>query len=131
MMLLDTSFIVDLFKGSDSAKSLLRELKGKNVATTVVSLYEILSGTHRLRLKEEEKHFSRFFSTVRLLSFDRSGAEEAARIMGDLMRVGKQVNALDTIIAGIAIANQVEAIITRDADFLEVSKVADIVVKTY
>lgn len=131
MILLDTSFIIDLYKGVDSTKPLLGELRGRSVATTTVSVFEVLAGVHHLRLKEEERHFARFFSTVRLLSVDRPSAEQASRIMGELMRIGKQVNALDAIIAGIALANKAEAMVTRDEDFLEIAKVADLNVRTY
>ena len=42
---------------------------------------------------------------------------------------GKAVNALDVLIAGIAIANGAEKVATRDGDFMEISKVAELEVK--
>jgi predicted nucleic acid-binding protein len=131
MILLDTSFIIDLYKGADSAKPLVNELRGKSLATTTISLFEVLTGLCHRRLKEEERSFSRFFSTVRLLGLDKPAAEQAGKIMGELMRLGKQVNALDVLIAGVGVANNVEAIVTKDEDFLDIAKVADLAVMTY
>lgn len=131
MIILDTSFIIDLHKGSGAVKPILDEMRGKGVGVTVVSLFEIYAGLHHRRKKEEEKIFRRFFSTVRLLAMDRSSAEEASKIMGELMRIGSQVNALDAIIAGIAVANGAETIISKDRDFLEISKVTDLTIRSY
>ncbi|MEM2914835.1 MAG: PIN domain-containing protein [Candidatus Bathyarchaeia archaeon] len=131
MIVLDTSFIIDLHRGSDSVRSMLEEIRGKSIAVTIISFFEIFSGLRHRRAKDEERYFRRFFSTVRLLNLDRPGAEEASRIMGELMRIGSQVNVLDVIIAGVAVANGAEEIISKDEDFFEIAKVADLVVKTY
>jgi len=131
MILLDTSFIIDLHKGADSARPLVSKLRGRSLATTTISLFEVFTGIHHRRLKDEERSFSRFFSTVRLLAVDRRAAEQAGKIMGELMRVGKQVNALDALIAGVGVANNVEAIVTKDEDFVDIAKVADLPVMAY
>ena len=47
------------------------------------------------------------------------------------MAVGKAVNSMDVIIAGIALANGAEKIVTRDKDFVEISKVSDLEVLIY
>ncbi|MEM2885908.1 MAG: hypothetical protein QXF24_07455 [Thermoproteota archaeon] len=41
------------------------------------------------------------------------------------------MNVLDAIIAGVAVANGAEEMISKDEDFPEVAKVADLAVKTY
>ncbi|BAJ50778.1 hypothetical protein CSUB_C0921 [Candidatus Caldarchaeum subterraneum] len=46
-------------------------------------------------------------------------AEESSEIAARLLASGKEVNALDILIAGIAVANGIEKIATRDKDFLE------------
>ena len=37
--------------------------------------------------------------------------------MGSLLRIGQQVNALDVLIAGTAVANGAEKIISKDRDY--------------
>jgi predicted nucleic acid-binding protein len=51
--------------------------------------------------------------------------------MAKLLSSGKAVNALDVLIAGIAIANGAEKIATRDGDFEEISKVTELKVHVY
>ena len=41
------------------------------------------------------------------------------------------IDALDVLIAGIAIANGAEKVATRDGDFMEISKVAELEVQDY
>jgi len=44
--------------------------------------------------------------------------------MADLLTMGRPVNTLDVLIAGIAITNGAEKIATRDKDFMEISEVS-------
>ena len=43
--------------------------------------------------------------------------------MARLLNIGKIVNTLDVLIAGIAVTNGADKIVSRDKDFLEISKV--------
>jgi len=43
-----------------------------------------------------------------------------------LIAIGREVNALNILIAGIDIANGADKIITIDSDFEEIAKVSDI-----
>ncbi len=66
-----------------------------------------------------------------LIDFDLNAAEKSSEIMAKLLSSGKAVNALDVLIAGIAIANGAEKIATRDGDFEEISKVTELEVHVY
>ena len=129
MIVLDTSFIIDYFRGVEATYDLVDE--GKEVTTTTITYHEILTGLKRKRSKKEEKVFKRFFSEVRILPFDDKAAKESSSIAAKLLAIGKEINALDVLIAGIAIANGAEKIITRDSDFEEIAKVSDIEVVLY
>jgi len=129
MIVLDTSFIIDYFRGVEATYDLVDE--GKEVTTTTITYHEILTGLKRKRSKKEEKVFKRFFSEVRILPFDDKAAKESSSIAAKLLAIGKEINALDVLIAGIAIANGAEKIITRDSDFEEIAKVSDIEVILY
>jgi len=85
----------------------------------------------RKRSRREERFFKRFFSEVKILPFDVNAAEESSSIAARLMAIGSVVNALDIMIAGIAIANGVNKIVTRDRDFEEIAKVSDVEVVLY
>ena len=128
MIVLDTSFLIDYFKGVKATYSLVDE---DDIAITTITYHEILTGLKRKRSKREEKFFKRFFSEIRTLPFDVRAAEESSGIAARLMAIGKDVNALDILITGIAIANGAHKIITRDSDFETIAKVSDIEVVLY
>lgn len=122
MILLDTGFLIAFFKGEERTRSII----GRDVATTVISYQEISSGLKHRRAEKEENFFRDFFSKVRIYDSDLEAAEASSEIMAKLLSSGRVVNALDVLIAGIAIANHAEHVATTDADFLEISKVVDL-----
>lgn len=129
MIVLDTSYIIDYLRGVDAARDLVDD--GDEIAITVVTYHEIMTGLKRKKSRREEKILRRFLSEIRILPFDKNAADESGSIAARLMAVGKAVNALDILIAGIAIASGAEKIITGDSDFLEIAKVSNIEVVLY
>jgi len=75
------------------------------------------------KVKKEERFFRRFFSDTPVLDFDLRSAEKSSEIMADLLTMGKPVNALDVLIAGIAVTNGADKIASTDKRFDEISKV--------
>lgn len=129
MIVLDTSFLIDYLRGVEATYDLTDE--ENEVAITTITYHEIMVGLKRKRSKREEKFFRRLFSEVKILPFDTKAAEESSSIAARLMAIGKEINALDILIAGIAIANGADRIITRDTDFKEVAKISDIDIVLY
>jgi len=123
MIILDTSFLIDFFRGKEET---LHVITDTNVATTVITYYEIFSGIFHKKAKKEEKFFRRFFSEVRILDLDMNSAEKSSEIMARLLKMGASVNALDVIIAGISVAHGAETIVSKDRDFLEIAKVTEL-----
>jgi len=128
MILLDTSFLIDYFKGVQETRNLIA---GEECCTTVINYHEIMAGVKRIRAKREESFFQRLFSRIRVLRCDLRAVEESSDIAAKLAMIGREINALDILIAGIALANGVEKIVTRDIHFAEIEKVAEIKVITY
>ncbi|MBC8522283.1 MAG: PIN domain-containing protein [Methanomicrobia archaeon] len=91
----------------------------------IVILKELEENTRKIRASSRNHHYSL------PLNFDLSAAEKSSEIMAKLLSSGKAVNALDILIAGIAIANGAEKIATSDGDFMEISKVAELEVQVY
>lgn len=128
MIVFDTSAVIDFLRGGKGTKSLVEsaERNGNSIALTTISLFEVLSPIHHRRLWREERAVRAFAQQTVVLGLDANAATEASKIMGDLLRLGKPINALDTLISGIAVSNAAEKIVTSDTDFHEVAKVADI-----
>jgi len=93
---------------------------------TSISLFELLSPIYHRRLLKREKVVRAFARESVFLRLDAAATEEASRIMGSLLRIGKAVNALDVLISGIAVANGADEIVTSDKDFQTIQKVANI-----
>jgi len=128
MIILDTSFLIDYFKGVEEARKLI---SGEKCVTTVITYHEIMTGIRRLDARREETFFRRLFSTIKVLEYDIRAAEESSKIAAKLTAIGRKVNALDTLIAGIAVANGIKKIATRDKDFLEIANITDIDILMY
>ena len=73
-----------------------------------------------------EKAVRAFARDALFLGLDAAATEEASKIMGSLLRIGRPVNTLDVLISGIAVANGAEEIVTSDKDFQTIQKVANI-----
>ena len=129
MIVLDTSYVIDYLRGVSAARDLVDD--EDEIAITAITYHEIMTGLKRKKNRKEERILRRFLSEIRILPFDTNAADESSSIAARLMAVGKTVNALDILIAGIAIASGAEKIITGDSDFLEIAKVSNIEVVLY
>ncbi len=127
MIILDTSALIDLFRGGYQIKKLI----DGDVATTVINYHEIFVGIRHHKAKAEERFFRRFFTDIRILDFELAAAESSSEIMARLMALGISVNAFDVLISGIAVANSSETLITRDRDFESIAKVTELNMKVY
>lgn len=125
MFFLDTTAIIELFKGNERLKRVLEE-KGDGSAVTAVSYFEIFTGIIHKRLKREETYFTRFFANVPVYHFEMKAAQESSRLMASLLKRGASINMADVMIAGITIANGGEGIVTKDRDFERIEEIADL-----
>ncbi|VVB89147.1 tRNA(fMet)-specific endonuclease VapC [uncultured archaeon] len=125
MYLLDTTAIIELFRGDTSVKAVL-ERKRNDCAVTSVSYLEIFTRIYHKELKKEKKYFTHFFSSTPTYFFDLKAADESSKLMSSLYKRGTPINQADVMIAGIGIANKAQGIITKDGDFNEVKAVSDI-----
>ena len=64
MIVLDTSFLIDLFKGERKTLSIV----DSDVATTVITYHEILSGIKHKKSKKEEMFSEDFSQRSRFLN---------------------------------------------------------------
>ncbi len=133
MIVLDTAYLIDFFKGKKEtlgafeitdidALDISLDFES-DIATTVITFHEIMSGVKHKKVKKEERYFRRFFSETPVLDFDFKAAEKSSEIMADLLTMGRPVNPLDVLIAGIAVTNGADKIASADKRFGEISKV--------
>ena len=131
MILIDTSVAVDFLRGRERGLSVVESSQKSTevVGFSAVSMYELLSPIHHQKLDRQERIVRSFVHRLRLLPFDAEAADASAKIMGSLLRIGKPLNPVDVIIAGTAVANGAEKLISLDADFERIAQVSDLKVE--
>ena len=128
MILIDTTAAIDFLRGQRQVISRIKSLQssGDAIGISSVSVFELLHPLRHRKLQEQERAVRSFVHQLSLLPLDSDAASESADIMGSLLRIGQPVNALDVLIAGTAVANGVELILSSDEDFERISRVCDV-----
>jgi tRNA(fMet)-specific endonuclease VapC len=119
---------VGFLRGEEGAVSAVRaalEATG-SVGLSAVSAFELLHPAYHRKLEKQRMVVKSFIRRLRLLPLDGDASEESARIMGQLLRLGQPVNALDVLIAGTALANGAEGLLSADRDYERIAKVSDL-----
>ncbi|HLC20285.1 MAG TPA: type II toxin-antitoxin system VapC family toxin [Candidatus Nanoarchaeia archaeon] len=116
MIGLDTTAIIDLFKGKPEIKGVMQ--KQSSFAVTDLNYLELLFGLDMAKGQHvrEAEYYEQFFESVVKLSFNRLAAQKASEIYWKLKKEGKIIGKFDCIIAAIYLNNNVHSIITRNIE---------------
>ncbi|MEO7444892.1 MAG: type II toxin-antitoxin system VapC family toxin [Ferruginibacter sp.] len=103
IILVDTSILIDLFRKTDKANSILLSLvkKGFHYCISAITEYEIYTGAAIGQID----FWNNFLRTTQVLPFDKFVANVAVEINNDLKRKRKQISIPDLFIAATAIAH--------------------------
>ena len=114
MIILDTNVVSALMMATPDAVA-AAWLNGQmriSIWTTSITVFEIRYGldsmTHGHRRERQEAEFDNLLRNDlqgRVLNFDHAAAEESATLMAVRKRAGRTIDFRDTMIAGIALAN--------------------------
>ena len=128
MILIDTTVAIDFLRGEKQTVSRIKSIQADAdpIGISSVSLFELLHPLRHRKLEEQERAVRSFIHQLSLLALDSEAADESAEIMGSLLRIGQPVNALDVLIAGTAIANGAEMVLSNDADFEKIANISDL-----
>jgi len=114
MTVLDTDFLVSLLRGDLDAADLADQIVSPK--TTIINAFELYYGAMRSKRQEASlSEVSSLLESIDVLGLEKIDALKAAEVQAELMNEGKPVNVLDTLIAGIVLANN-EEILTRNTD---------------
>lgn len=119
MVLLDTSFLVDLLRGKDAALDKMHQMRQQGVSfgTTAITAMELFHGALRSSRKQEDMaEVNRLLQRMLVLEFDDEIAVVAAALLFDLERHGTVIGIADTLIAASAIFTD-EPLLTKDRHF--------------
>ncbi len=128
-MIADTTFVIDLGREDPQAIDKLKELSERKeaLAITAVTAFELFQGCGDLSEKES-RIFSKLIGHAMVIPVEQETAQLAGIIKSKLKRKGIQLEALDCLIAGIALFGK-DILLTRNVkDF---SKIEGLRLETY
>lgn len=130
MIGLDSSFIIDFFRGEDKAIKKAKEILHQEILVTPITVAEVFTGIFlsKRKMEEEERIAHAFFDRVEILSFTPHAAKEAARLQARLITLGKEMESTDAMIAAILMTNGCNTILSRDHAF---KRIDDLIVEGY
>ena len=117
-MILDTSFVIDFLKGRKNAVEMMLSIVENHIAfaiaaPTVTEIYSglVYIGNEQYRIKTRD-----FLKKQIILPLDEPSAIFAGEIDGTLTKKGLKIQRADSMIAGIAISNNM-SVLTNDSHF--------------
>ena len=121
MKFLDTSFLIDVIRKHEPAKTLLDTLdkEGPHVTSAIVA-HEFLVGAFGATESEKElKARNDLLSRIVILEFDLAAANRSAVIEADLRSKGEMIGGADILIAGTMISRGISTIVTKNVRHFE------------
>ncbi len=121
MIGLDTTAIIDIFKGEKNIKQLLQRLN-EQIASTQINYQEVLFGldlVDNVEHQHEKEYYDSFFRNLRYFSLDDSSVVSASEIYWQFNKLNKEIGKFDCMIASILLENGVSKIITRNVKHFE------------
>ena len=121
MKCLDTTFLIDFLKNDRSAVNKALEIKDDILITTSVNIFEVLLGIYRKKetTKEKLEKFKKLMNNLDILYFDVESSFLASKITADLINQGKEINAMDCLVAGTFLSKNCHSIVTRDKEHFQ------------
>lgn len=106
-VLIDTDILSEFFRGNslvvNAIKNYLEEYG--TISLSIITYYEILNGLLYKDAKKQLMSFKEFVALNTVIPLLQPAAAIAAKIYADLRKTGNEIGHTDTLIAGIAIAN--------------------------
>lgn len=85
---------------------------------SIITYYEILNGLLYKDAKKQLKRFTEFADLNKVLPLTISATRMAAEIYADLRKKGKPIGHTDSLIAGIALANDLQ-LVTNNTEYFK------------
>ena len=117
LSLLDTDILSEFLRGNPKVAAKVDEHLEEYglVNLSIITYYEILNGLLYKDAKKQLKKFTDFVELNKVIPMTMRTAKIAAEIFADLRKKGREIGHTDTLIAGIAIANDLQ-LITNNTD---------------
>jgi len=107
MYVLDTNTLIYYFKGMGNVAEKLLHTPPRDIAIPSIVLYELEVGIAKSNNSTKRRQqLDDFIALITVLPMNIQEAKAAAMIRAGLEKDGNPIGAMDTLIAGVALANQ-------------------------
>ena len=117
---LDTDLLIAILRGKKDAysKVLAIDEEAKGAATTAINTFEILFGAYKSKMQSENlKETLRLLDRLNVIPLDFSSSKKAAEISAKLGAIGEPIDYRDTMIAAIALENDLTLVTHNKSHF--------------
>ncbi len=116
MIVVDTDVLIDALRGREpSAGRVAEGLESGSLATTAVTVFELLSGA---RNQKQRRAIEALLDALPILPLDQAAGEMAASLRQDLEAEGRGIGMADYLIAGVCIS-RFASLLTRNRKHFE------------
>jgi tRNA(fMet)-specific endonuclease VapC len=124
MILADSTFLIDSLRKFTSVKKFLHKNPNEILFTTEINVFELYFGLYSSKilansedlLERRKIKLEELLSKFQVISIGRKEGIEAAKLLGNLVRIGKVIKFRDALVAGIAMSNGITRILTKNID---------------
>jgi tRNA(fMet)-specific endonuclease VapC len=117
MIGLDTTAIIDLFKGDPELNKFIQNSR-EPFSVTILSYAELMFGLNENSRKEEE-YYDDFFSDIYSFDLTKDSCKIASKLKYSLRKKGITIGNFDLLIASIFLSNGITKILTRNKKHFE------------
>ena len=104
--LLDSNTVIYFFKNACQVRNHMRQHEDLDFKLCTPVLWELLTGANKARdSSAQHARLALFQARFELLPFDLAAARHAAQVRAQLEAQGTPIGAVDTMIAGVALAH--------------------------
>ena len=119
MIVADSDVLIDALQGrGHSTARVRRALEVGNLATTAISVFELLSGAGRA---EQKAKIESLLAALHILPFDREAAQRSVETRLDLENRGETIGMGDYLIAGICLSRSLPLLTNNRQHFSRVT----------
>jgi tRNA(fMet)-specific endonuclease VapC len=116
LILADSDVLIDYLNGSQPITRQVQEfIRSDRLHISAISRFELLSGAQENR---RGKRARALVDSIPVLPVDREAAAQAASVRQRLAQIGRQIGMADSLIAGVALANNLP-LFTRNRKHFE------------
>lgn len=118
-VLIDTDVLSEFLRGNSTVVANVENYLDihENINISIISYYEVLNGLLYKDARKQLQKFEQFAQLNNILPLSIQSVRSSADIYADLRAKGKEIGHTDTLIAGIAIINEMTLVTNNQKHF--------------